>query len=166
MFASLAPYEASSFEDGLTATFERQQPCGHLHADPSRRAFADAQLGRPLPKPNRTLTFSVACRHRRVESIDRKLGKNTPRDASLSFYLRGQNRCVARPVKGLRALDLERLPSCRVSRSVAQPRRPTMNIFVHGQVHARVPCENLRLHPRTYSLAFVRFHLRVRSEPL
>jgi len=85
MFASLAPYEASSFEDGLTATFERQQPCGHLHADPSRRAFADAQLGRPLPKPNRTLTFSVACRHRRVESIDRKLGKNTPRDALFSF---------------------------------------------------------------------------------
>jgi len=38
-----------------------------LYADPSRNALTGAELEGPLPKSIRPLTFSVACRHRRID---------------------------------------------------------------------------------------------------
>jgi len=143
----------------------RRQPYGHLHADPSRCAFADAQLERPLPKPNRPLTFSVACRHRRIDPSIGSSGKTRLATHPSRLPTRPEPlRCT--PGEGCTCTRSRTPSSCRGSRPVARPRDPPRTCFVRSRVHALVPFENLRLHPRTDSLEFNRFHLRVRSELL
>lgn len=123
-----------------------------------------AHLEKPSPKSIRPLTFSVACRHRRVDSTRPEARDCAPRDAFLSLTHLARTASY-KPRKGP-ALERSRTPFVVSLLSRGCPfEMHSTSFHLQPDVRAR-PFRKLALHLHTDSLALVRSPLAWRAPSL